>query len=456
MVCLFPHGQHGCFVVEPIKGGEMKGWEEFKLDDVIKIKHGYAFKGEFFSEEPTDNILLTPGNFAIGGGFKADKLKFYSGDVPEDYILNKGDVIVTMTDLSKAADTLGFSARVPYFTNKKLLHNQRIGLVELKNQNVDLDFIYWLMRKETYQRYVAGSATGATVKHTSPSKICSYKFKAPKEIATQRRIASILSAYDDLIENNLKRIKLLEELAQRTYEEWFVRLKFPGHENKPVNEETGLPAGWERKKIGDSCIISGGGTPSRKINEYWENGVHNWYSPTDLTKASSIYVEFSTEKITDLGLTKSSAKLLSSDSFMMSSRATIGLFAITDSDFSTNQGFINITPFKSYQKEYLLYNFKTRIEEFIGFATGATFPELSKSKFKVLGIIWPDEKLIQGFHSFASLVHDKIIRLTKQNRLLKESRDILLPRLMGGAIGVEEAEGQMSMAAEPGLKYKNN
>ena len=88
-------------------------WKEYSLDELINIKHGYAFKGEFFSEEPTDDILLTPGNFAIGGGFKAQKLKYYNGDFPVDYILDENDVIVTMTGLSKEADTLGFSAKVP-------------------------------------------------------------------------------------------------------------------------------------------------------------------------------------------------------------------------------------------------------------------------------------------------------------------------------------------------------
>ena len=143
-----------------------EGWKEVKLGEIINIKHGYGFKGEFFSDEETENILLTPGNFNIGGGFKADKLKYYAGPINENFILNENDVIVTMTDLSKMADTLGFSAKIPRDSSKKYLHNQRIGLVELINNTFDLDFIYWLLRTESYQRYIAGSAIGATVKHT--------------------------------------------------------------------------------------------------------------------------------------------------------------------------------------------------------------------------------------------------------------------------------------------------
>jgi type I restriction enzyme S subunit len=81
-------------------------WRETSLGELIDIKHGFAFKGEFFRDEPRGDILLTPGNFAIGGGFKADRLKYYEGPVPEEFVLHEGDLIVTMTDLSKQADTL--------------------------------------------------------------------------------------------------------------------------------------------------------------------------------------------------------------------------------------------------------------------------------------------------------------------------------------------------------------
>lgn len=86
----------------------MADWKEYKLGDLIDVKHGFAFKGEFISSEPTNNILVTPGNFHIGGGFKTSKFKYYKGDYPANYILNAGDVVITMTDLSQEGDTLGF------------------------------------------------------------------------------------------------------------------------------------------------------------------------------------------------------------------------------------------------------------------------------------------------------------------------------------------------------------
>ena len=219
-----------------------------RLGDIIEIKHGYAFSGDHIIEEDNNVVLVTPGNFRIGGGFQEKKCKFFNGDLPSDYILNEGDFIVTMTDLSKTIDTLGYSAIVPKSKNRIYLHNQRIGLVHFKNDICDRGYIYWLMRTRDYQRTIANTSTGSTVHHTSPSKIYDYEFETPDK-AAQYRVASILFHYDSLIENYQKQIKLLEESAQHLYKEWFVDLRFPGHENTKIVD--GVPEGWEKKKVGN-------------------------------------------------------------------------------------------------------------------------------------------------------------------------------------------------------------
>lgn len=285
-------------------------WEEYSLDEIIHIKHGYAFKGEFFSEIPTDAILLTPGNFAIGGGFKGQKLKYYNGDFPVDYILEESDVIVTMTDLSKEADTLGFSAKVPSWSGKRFLHNQRIGLVSLKGEKFDLNYLYWLMRTYNYQRFVANGATGATVKHTSPTKICQYKFTAPKDKTTQRKIASILSAYDDLIENNMKRIKLLEEKA-------FLRYK------EIVRSEK-----MEEISILDICYVTDGthDSPKQKVDGFYLiTGKHLIGGFIDFSTAYFIS-ETDHEKI-------QKRSQVENGDLVLSNIGTIGNVAIIDSSF---------------------------------------------------------------------------------------------------------------------------
>lgn len=162
-----------------LANGLPKGWRKEKLSESITIKHGYAFKGEFFSEIEQNDILLTPGNFKIGGGFNSSKFKYYNGEVPEDYILKRNDLVVTMTDLSKAGDTLGYSALVPTIEGKRLLHNQRIGKIIFKSEIPLKFFLYWVMRQDEYRHFVLGSATGSTVRHTSPTRICDFEIIVP-------------------------------------------------------------------------------------------------------------------------------------------------------------------------------------------------------------------------------------------------------------------------------------
>src|ERR1700676_1390032 len=149
-----------------------RGWKAARLSDLIQIKHGFAFDGAHFRDDPPGDILLTPGNFAIGGGFKRDKFKFYVGLVPEEFVLGEGDLIITMTDLSKTADTLGYPAFVPSVSDFRFLHNQRLGKVLIESEApISKEFLYYLLCSRPYRNEVLASATGTTVKHTSPGRI---------------------------------------------------------------------------------------------------------------------------------------------------------------------------------------------------------------------------------------------------------------------------------------------
>ena len=196
-------------------------WPLVQLSELISIKHGFAFKGEFFSDTSTDTVLVTPGNFAIGGGFKAEKLKFYNGPIPVEYKLEADDLIVTMTDLSKQADTLGYSALVPEHSGRLYLHNQRIGLVDIKSQELDKLYLYFLMRSREYRHHVVSSATGSTVKHTSPSKITSFQFHLPP-LEIQKNIGRSLKHLEDKAAINHKIKQTLEQMAQAIFKSWFV------------------------------------------------------------------------------------------------------------------------------------------------------------------------------------------------------------------------------------------
>ena len=249
-------------------------------------------------------------------------------------------------------------------------------------------------------------------------------------IPTQRRIADILSAYDDLIENNRRRIALLEQAVREICREWFVRVRFPGHENTRIVD--GLPVGWERKKIADVCLTTGGGTPSTKRAEYWDGEI-TWVVPTDLTNNDCLVLLDSARKITEKGLRESSAKMVPAETILMTSRASVGFFAMMDREVCTNQGFINVVPHDEGIRLYLLFNLMNRVSEIRSNAQGTTYPEISKGRFREMDVVIPRRAIASRFSCSASEVIHQVRCLKRSTSALCRARDILLPRLMSGA-----------------------
>lgn len=411
-----------------------KGWDRYKLGDVIDIRHGYAFKGEYFSDEPTNNILLTPGNFSIGGGFKSNKYKYYEGDIPETYVLNAGDVIVTMTDLSREGDTLGYSAQVPVDDSVRFLHNQRLGLVHFKNSDLDKRFIYWILRTNSYHTFIVNSASGSTVKHTSPSRIQEYEFEAP-DLPTQLRIASILSALDEKIELNNQINATFEAIAQTIFKEWFVDFNFPGSTGEMVESELGMiPHGWHVEDIGAIVDVKGGTTPTTKEESYW-NGQNYWVTPKDLSNLKSPILLSTDRKITDEGVKQISSGILPPGTLLLSSRAPIGYLAISDIPVSINQGFIAINANET-SNLFILHWLKDNMDTVISRANGSTFLEISKTNFRDIELVIPDAQTIQAFDFNIAPLFEQIKLNEQESTTLSNLRDSLLPKLMNGAIEV--------------------
>ena len=170
------------------------------LGRYISIKHGYAFRGDHITAVDNGIVLVTPGNFCIGGGFKEEKCKFFNGKVPKDYVLKENDLIVTMTDLSKEGDTLGYCAKVPK-SERIYLHNQRIGLIQFSSEDVEKDYLYWFLRTKKYHDLIVSTSSGSTVKHTSPSRICEVEIDLPS-MGIQKKVVSILNSIDEKIRTN--------------------------------------------------------------------------------------------------------------------------------------------------------------------------------------------------------------------------------------------------------------
>ena len=417
-------------------GGVSMEWKEVRLGDVCEIKHGFAYKGKYFSDTPTCDILVTPGNFTLSGGFKLDKPKFYNGPVEKDYILSKGDLIVTMTDLSKNIDTLGYSALVPEVKGLTFHHNQRIGLVENIANNVDKYFLYWIMRTPAYQSFIATHSSGTTVHHTSPKGIGNYIFKLPP-LDNQRRIASILSSLDRKIELNNKINADLEEMAQAIFKNWFVDFE-PFKDGKFVDSELGMiPEGWKVGRLDEIADVVGGSTPSKAKPEYYTQKGIAWLTPKDLSNHPAVYTSRGEIDITEEGYNSTSTKLMPKGTVLFTSRAPIGYISIAQNDICTNQGFKSLVPKKA--GTCFLYCFlKYVTPEIENKSTGSTFKEASGSLMKSLQVIMPEQKVFEDFETIVSPLFARIESLEKENSRLSTLRDTLLPRLMSGEQEVPE------------------
>ena len=254
------------------------------------------------------------------------------------------------------------------------------------------------------------------------------------EKTSQDRLVSAIKPYDDLIENNRRRIALLEEAARLLYREWFVHLRFPGHEHVKITD--GLPEGWDRQTFDNVCNAVGGGTPKTSKTEYWNDGEIPWYTPTDITRNSCLALLDSATKITEAGLRGSSAKMLPAGTVLMTSRASVGFFGVVDAQSCTNQGFISIIPNDRRARMCLLHNLMHRVEEIRSHAGGATYKEISKGKFRALPVDIPEASLLREFEEQASTFHAQVRNLHTMNQKLAQARDLLLPRLMNGKIAV--------------------
>ena len=303
--------------------------------------------------------------------------------------------------------------------------------VRVDPEKADPGYVGRIVESDVYRRFVLSRVGGSAQPNANAKVLSSFRLPIP-ERHIQTRIVAILSAYDDLIENNWRRITLLEEAARLLYREWFVHFRFPGHEHLKIID--GLPEGWERRAFDDVCKAIGGGTPKTSKPEYWSDANIPWYTPTDVTRNSCLALLDSATKITEAGLRGSSAKMLPRGTVLMTSRASVGFFGIIDTPSCTNQGFISILPHDAWARMHFLHNLMHRVEEIRSHAGGATYREISKGKFRVLPVVLPVESLLREFEDQASTLHAQVRSLHAMNQKLAQARDLLLPRLMNGEI----------------------
>lgn len=298
----------------------------------------------------------------------------------------------------------------------------------------DTDFVYYLSLNEEFKKNAIGSMVGASGRQRADQKfVGEYEINLPP-LHTQKRIASILSTYDDLIENNLKRIKLLEETAQNIYKEWFVNFRFPNYENTPINQETGLPEGWGVKKV-------------EELNKKITDGTHDSPKPTDygfhlITGKNLLngFVDFSNSYFIsqeDHQKIKSRSYLDLGD-ILYSNIGTVGSTAIVFENFEYSCK--NVIIFKPLPEHTnFLYCFLTNDlnkKLFLQGLLGSNQKFISLKYARDYKVLFPPTFLITNFNKTTKAIFDNKRCLFEMNQKLKEARDILLPRLMNRTIEV--------------------
>jgi restriction modification system DNA specificity domain protein len=251
-------------------------------------------------------------------------------------------------------------------------------------------------------------------------------------IESQKNITDILSAYDNLIQNNNNRIKLLEKMAENLYKEWFVRFRFPGCED--VRFENGIPIGWKIKRIKDFGQVITGKTPSTEISSNYGDK-YLFIKTPDMH--DNMYVIDSSEKLSEHGNDVQKLKKLPRWSIMVSCIGTGGVVSINSKEAHTNQQINSIVLHDKNNIEWLFFvckSLKTTIEMFG--ATGSTMTNLSKGKFENLKILEPNLELIDKYHMYTHDIFKEVEKLMYSNENLINQRDMLLPRLMSGKLEV--------------------
>ena len=354
----------------------------------------------------------------------------------DDYLkLVKGNCKPLKDDILLIKDGNSYLKRIfAVKEDKNMVLLSSIAILRTNTDIINPIFFQYSLRNPVKKKEMENYVSGAAIPRIVLKDFKGMNINLPP-LQTQKRIADILSAYDDLIENNLKRIKLLEQAAQNIYTEWFVNLRFSGHKNTPINEDTGLPEGWEEKEI--STIITFLGGYAFKSKTYITNGKYRVITIKNVgDKVFNASVGNSVDSIPEK--MKEHCKIIEGD-ILLSLTGNVGRSVIAYGENNLlNQRVAKIEPINTRWLPYIywMFNDNKMFSLMNSLATGAAQQNLSPVKLAKEKVVIPSESVIDLYCLKANSVFKQIILLNKQNQKLKAARDILLPRLMNRTIEV--------------------
>jgi len=341
----------------------------------------------------------------------------------ERFALGAGDIVVARTGA-----TVGYAKLIREPVDA--VFASYLVRFRVDPAKADPGFIGRLVESHVYKSFVQSRIGGAAQPNASAPVLGGFEFRLPPRHA-QTRIADILSAYDDLIENNRRRMVLLEETARQLYREWFVRLRFPGHEHTRINN--GVPKGWEKTTAFAAMEVQSGGTPKTTVPEYWDGEIP-FYTPKDST--DTCYVPKTERAITELGLKNCNSRLYDTDTVFISARGTVGKLNLASRPMAMSQSCYALIGKGHISQIFLFCALKEAIEHFKQHAVGAVFDAIVVDTFKQIPFVVPNETKIRDFEETVAPMFRQVANLMEQNQQLRAARDLLLPRLMNGEITV--------------------
>lgn len=430
----------------------LENWKTFKLIELYDISSGLSKSAdEFGFGFPFLSFSTVFKNFFIPNELD----QFVNTSIKEQATcsVQKGDVFLTRT--SETIEELGMSC-VALKDYPNATFNGFTKRLRPKNDlEIDPLFIGYYLRNVQFRGEISAYSTLTTRASLNNGIIEKLKVTVPS-LPNQQKIASILSTYDELIENNKQRIQLLEEMAEEIYKEWFVRLRFPGYETAKIVD--GLPEGWEKVKADQIFDIKIGKTPPREETKWFTENKQGikWISIRDIN-SSSVFIFNTNEEIVYDGISKFNLNIVKKNTVILSFKLTVGKIAIATEDMVSNEAIahFNIINESIMNREYIYCYLKNFQYAELG-NTSSIGNAINSKIVKRMPIIKPAKNIINRFSESICSMLDEIDVLNQKNQLLQETRDLLLPRLISGKLSVEHlVEEELGMVAEEKAIYKN-
>lgn len=339
--------------------------------------------------------------------------------------VEKEDVLINITGDSVARCCLVNDEVLPARVN------QHVAILRTNPKKLLPHFLAFYMVSPFMQaKLLSWAGTGGTRKALTKGMLEGFEIPVPP-IDDQKKIVEKIKTYNDLIENNRRRIQLLEESARLLYQEWFVHLRFPGHEQVKIID--GVPEGWEIKPISSFGRVITGKTPSTKNAAYYGDDVPFIKTPD---MHGNVFVVSTLQSLSESGSKSQQSTLLPSGCIMVSCIGTVGVVSINPLEAHTNQQINSVIPENKHLVEFLFCGLKKIKPMLEAIGASSTMNNVNKSKFSSMEILAPSEKLITEFHLAVASTFELILSLQKQNLALAKARDLLLPKLMSGELTV--------------------